>query len=466
MGLTVNNLATLSLLNILNRTSAAQDNVLLRMATGSRINRAADDPAGLVAVASLDAELTSVNAGISNNQRTDALLDVLDGALSRISSLLSDIQSLAIASASDASLTADELAANQAQIDDALKAINLIVTNTKFNGIRLLDGSLAIDSSLSGTAGSITDIRVFSRTPSSQSTTLVVKLETAASGAVATSVMTTSASEDTTFTVQGKLGTAVITALSTENLSSVAYKINQATAQTGVSAVVSGTVLNLYSTDEGSAAFVRTRLVEGSGVNEVSDYGSDAVVTVNGQNTAVDGNRVTYSSNGISLSFELGTLSEGGKVGLIVQGDAGGRSGATFQLGTSSATRATLGIDSVHTSLLGNASGGYLATLASGGANSLINNPTQAAAIARAAATQVNTLRGRIGAFQRYQVSSALDSLSSIQEALTEAKTVINDVDYAEESAALSRYNILLQSAVSLLSMINQQRSTVLSLLE
>jgi len=462
MALTVNNVGTLSLLNILNRTSKAQSNVLGQMATGYKINRGADDPAGLLAVTSIDSELTSVNAGIASNQRTDAILGVADGALGQIASAISDIQRLANESAHEAGLTADEIAANQAQIDDALAAIDRIVSSTQFNGKKLLDGSLGINTNV-GTAGAITDVKVFSRTPGSSDVALTVQRVSAASAAVVTSVMTTSASADSSFSVQGKLGTAVITALSTENVSSVAYKINQAKAQTGVSAVVSGTHLNLYSTDTGSDAFVRTKLIEGNTVQDKSDSGIDAVVTVNGQATAVDGDHVNYSGGGISVAFDLGSLTS--TVTLTVKGSGDGRSGATFQLGTNANTRATLGIDGVYTAALGNATEGYLRSLGSGGANSLINDPSQAATIARVAANQVATLQGRIGGFQKFQVNTALNSLNDTKEGLETAKGVINDLDYAVASAELNRQNILLQSAMSLLGLANQQSSQVLSLL-
>lgn len=463
MGLTVNNVSTLSLLNILNRTSTAQESVLYRMATGHKINRGADDPAGLLALASLDSELTAVNAGIQSNQRTDALLGVADGALGQISSLLEDIQTLASQSSNDAGLTADELAANQAQIDDAISSIDRIVSNTQFNGLKLLDGSRAINTTV-GTAGAITDVKVYSRRAGSDDTTLTVERESAASNAVVTSVMTTSTTEDTTFSVQGKLGTAVIEALSTENVSSVAYKINQATAQTGVSAVVSGTVLNLYSSDKGTDAFVRTKLIDGSGIADDSDYGADAVVTVNGQQTAVDGDHVAYTANGISVSFELGTLTS--TVVLTVKGNSDGDSGATFQLGTNSDTQATLGIDGVYSAQLGNATEGYLKSLVSGGGNSLLDDPAQAATVARVAASQVATLQGRIGGFQKFQVRTALDSLTDTKEALSKARGVIDDVDYAVETAELNRQNILMQSAISLLGVASQQSAQVLSLLQ
>ncbi len=463
MGLTVNNVTTLSLLNILNRTSAAQENTTYRMATGHKINRGADDPAGLLAITSLDSELTAVNAGIQSNQRTDAFLGVADGALGQIGSLLDDIQRLANESANSAGLTADELAANQAQIDDAISSIDRIVSNTQFNGKKLLDGSLAINTTV-GTAGAITDVKVYSRRAGSDDTTLTVERESAASNAVVTSVMTTSTSEDTTFSVQGQLGTAVITALSTENVSSVAYKINQATAQTGVSAVVSGTDLNLYSAEKGADAFVRTKLIDGGGVTDDSDYGTDAVVTVNGQQTAVDGDHVAYTANGISVSFELGSLTS--TVVLTIKGDSDGDSGATFQLGTNSGTRATLGLDGAYSAQLGNATDGYLKSLVSGGGNSLLDDPAQAATIARAAAAQVATLRGRVGGFQKFQVRTSLDNLNDTREALEKAKSVINDVDYAAETAELNRQNILMQSAISLLGVAAQQSAQVLSLLK
>ena len=61
MALTVTNTNTLSLLNILNRNSAAQANTFKQLTTGLRINAGKDDPAGLIALSMLNAELTAVN---------------------------------------------------------------------------------------------------------------------------------------------------------------------------------------------------------------------------------------------------------------------------------------------------------------------------------------------------------------------------------------------------------------------
>lgn len=461
MALTVNNVGTLTLLNILNRTSQAQAAVTERMATGSRINHGVDDPAGLLALKSLESELTATEASINSNQRTDTILGVADGALSQIATLVDEIQRLASETANTAGLSASEIAANQSQIDDALTSIDRIVSNTQFNGRKLLDGSLGIVGT-SSSATKATDVRVFSRKSGSTDTTLTVKLTTVASAAGVSQVMTAVPTADTTFSIQGKLGTAVISVNNGEALSSISWKVNQAAAQTGLSSTWVAGNLRIWSKDKGAAAFVRTQLITGSGVNNKSDTGVDAKVTVNGQAAAVDGNDVSFNGGGVGVSFQIGTMAAGSTVTLTIKGNTG----ATFQLGNNSNTQATIGIDGLFSAQLGNATLGYLSSLGSGGANSLLSSPANAAAIARKATEQVATLQGRIGGFQKFQVRTALNSLNDTKEGLETARGVIQDVDYAVETAELNRQNVLMQSAMQLLGLANQQSAQVLALLQ
>jgi flagellin len=466
MALTVNNLGTLSLLNILNRTTQRQDNILHQMATGSKINRGADDPAGMLALTKLDNELTAVDAGITNNTRTDAVLGVADNALTEIGNLIDEIQRLANETTNDAALTAEEIAANQAQIDDALSSIDRIVSTTNFNGKKLIDGSMGIFHEV-GTAGKITDIKVYSRRSDLDAAgiSLSVKLNSAAEYATAVGVRTGGDANDGTIAVTGKDGTAIVSYVAGETAASTVARVNQSVAQTGVSAHLSGGAMHLYSRDKGADAFVRVKLIEGGGVSDSSTSGKDADVTVDGMNTAVDGDHVAFTANGIQVAFEVGTLGTGSTVSLTVQGDGDGKSGATFQLGTNSATRLTLGLEGVYSAELGTAAAGYLKSLGSGGTNSLINDPNQAANIARIASRQVATLQGRIGGFQKFQVRTSLNSLNDNKEGLEKAKSVIRDVDYAYASSQLNREQVLLQSAMSLLGLANQQAAQVLTLL-
>jgi len=463
MGLTVNNQNTISLLNILNRTSSQQTATLRRLSTGVNINRGADDPAGLIAVNSLSAELTAVESAIANGQRANSVLSTADGALNEITSLLSQIESLAASSTSSGGLSAAEIAANQSQIDAALNSINRIVSVTSFNGKKLLDGSQSIRATASD--ADVSDVKVYSRPSNTSSQALSINVITAAtraSAVVATSAGAIAASE---FTVTGRLGTATITASTTDNLAAVRDKIIAAASETGVSAHLVGSSLVMRARDFGAGGFVQASRISGdTDVQNVSyTAGVDAVVNVNGQQAYVDGLNVHFNTNGTSGSFVIGT---GGNVSASSQGNiniSGG--GQTFQLGTTTSTQATIGITGVFTHQLGDAVTGYLNTLRSGGANQLSANANNAVAVSKLALNQVATLQGRIGGFQKFQVESSMNSLNTTREALLEARGAINDVDIARETAELSRQNVLLQSAISLLGVAGQQTSQVLSLL-
>ena len=464
MGLTVTNVNTLSLLNILNGTSAQQSQSLTRLSTGSRINRGADDPAGLIAVQTLSSELTSTNAALENDQRAKSFLSTADSSIKEVSSLLSTIQSLAAKSTSSGGLTAAEVSANQAQIDNAIAAIDRLVGNTEFGGKRVLDGTQSIRATAS-VPTKVTDVRVYSRPTSTSNQSLAVNVVAAGAVASATLVSNPTTVSAAQISVAGNLGTATIGITAGDTLAQIAAKVVAAANDTGVSATVNGTDIRLQSRGYGSSQFVSASYISGDadfGTGVAYTKGTDAQVTVNGQNAFVDGLRVSFNSNGFSGEFTL--TSTGNVVGGAGNVDVAG-GGATFQLGTSTQTQATIGIAALFSQNLGDSVTGYLSTIKSGGANDLANNPGQAVSIAKAALNQVATQQGRIGGFQQYQVETSINSLNATKEALTNARSIIRDVDFAAETSELSRQNVLLQSAVSLLGVASQQSSQILQLL-
>jgi len=467
MGLTVFNANTLSLLNQINQISMAQSLSMTRLSTGSRINTGADDPAGMIALQSLSAELKATEAAIDNGQRADAMLGVADAAMGEVSTLLNEIVSLASASTSSGGLSQAEIAANQAQIDQAIGAIDRIVRTTQFNGKKLLDGSQAIRTSVTAGAGNVSDVRIYSRSSNQASSTVQVEVDTAAAKAQKDSYATTSASTATTLLISGELGTATIDIAASENLSSVAASINAVTTETGVvaSAASDNTSLHLVSQEYGSDAFLSVQNLSGDSTNfgdQARTEGTDAVATVNGSLVTGDGLDISVNTNGISGSFTI--TSAGNDVGDTATISISG-GGATFQLGTQSSTRATIGIESPISYKLGTATLGYLSSLKSGGSNSLTSDANQALTIAREAVNQVAVARGRVGAFQSLQVRTSVNSLTATKTSLSSARSQIADVDYAEETAELGRQNILLQSAMALLGVANQQTASILSLL-
>jgi flagellin len=467
MGLASYNVTMLSLLNRINQLSQAQALSLARLSSGSRINKASDDPAGLIALQQLDAERTAVTAAIDNAQRADAMMTVAEGAMGEISDLLLEIESLAVESTSTGGLTQAEIAANQAEIDQAVQSIDHIVRTTSFNGQRLLDGSLSIRTTVSTGSDNVSDVHVHSRPSSQTSSALYVAVTTAAAKAVVEEYATTSAAQATTISITGALGTATIEITAGQNLSAVAAAINVVSSETGVaaSATTNNSALHLASLEYGSDAFVIVQNLSGDDTNFADQSqvsGTDAVVTVNGQTATTSGLEVYHSANGLSATFNLTeTGNQAGRTAAIdIQGG-----GATYQLGTDATGRTTIGVDAPLSHLLGSSDLGYLSSLKTGGANSLSTDANAAVAIARQAVGQVATARARIGAFQSYQVDTAVNSLTATSEGLSSARSLIADVDYAAETAALNRHSILLQSALALFGLVNQQASQVLSFL-
>ncbi len=467
MALTINNTNTLSLLNILNRTTNAQSTSLQRLSTGFKINKGADDPAGLIAVQSLNSELKAVDSAISNGQRANSVLDVADGALTEVSSLLGDIESLAAASTSSGGLSASEVAANQSQIDSAVDALDRIIRTTQFNGSRLLDGTQSIRATASNTA-KVQNVKVFSRPSNTSNQTFAV--DVTAAGTVASATLGSFTAADSTdvsaatFSIAGSTGTATITVSGTDTLANVRDKIIATASDTGVSASVSGNTIHIQSRSFGTDKFISAQFISGDQdfLTVAHTTGTDASVTVNGQAAFVDGLNVSFSSNGTSGEFDLTTAGNvvAAAGNLTITGG-----GQTFQLGTSTSTQATIGVAGLFSHQLGNSTLGFLNTLKGGGANDLSTDANNAVAIAREAISNVATQQGRIGGFQKFQVQTSINSLGATKEALKGAVGVINDVDFAAETSNLSRQNVLLQSAISLLGVASQQSSQVLSLL-
>ncbi len=488
MAITITNTNAVNLLNILNRNMAAQSNTLRQLATGKRINSGKDDPAGLMAVSALRTELTAIDGALSNNMRTDSILTVADSAIAEISSMLQEIETLVINSNSAANLSNAEIAANQSQIDDALAAIDRLVRTTDFNGRRLIDGSQAILTA--GVTGNsdLNGVRVFSRSQSTSDTTITVTRVASAQVASATFAFAGGAartSGQTEVAVAGTLGTATISFSSGLTQAEIVTQINAAKDQTGVSAIQGSNNIELSSTTLGRDAFVSVSVLSGGEINtsygtSTSDgdttnniqnvskqEGVDADITINGQNTGADGLDISYSANGLSLEFTLGTsFGTGGTAAESTTFTVKASGGATFQMGTTTATRATIGIDTLATYDLGGGNGTRrMAELKSGGAADLRTDAGAALTAVREAISEVNSVRGRLGGFQKYQVGTAINQLQAIQVGLQEAASLIEDTDFAKATTRLNQENVLISSSISLLGLANQQSSLILALL-
>ncbi|MGB7329698.1 MAG: flagellin [Rubripirellula sp.] len=268
---------------------------------------------------------------------------------------------------------------------------------------------------------------------------------------------------DVVFELAGSSGSEVFNIKAGTSLQQVVDQINLVTDATGVSASVDGDDLKLNSETYGSDSLVDLRILEqGAGGTFASarKSGTDVVATANGRLASGSGNSISINTSTLSLSA---SVAEGftGSAQFSINGG-----GAQFQLGPDvvSNQQARIGISSVSSARLGGASG-KLYELGSGESASLANDPSKAAQIVDEAIAQTNSLRGRLGAFQSTTLDSNLVSLKETAANLQEAESSIRDADFAQESAKLTRAQILVQSGTNVLSLANQNPQTVLSLL-
>src|ERR671912_1303858 len=136
------NVASLTAQRGLSRTQKQLNSTLQRLSSGLRINRGADDPAGLIASEGLRSEISGITQAIDNSQRASNVISTAEGALGEVAAMLLNIKDLVVEAANSGALSPDEIAANQLQVDSAVESITRISNTTTFAGLKLLDGSL------------------------------------------------------------------------------------------------------------------------------------------------------------------------------------------------------------------------------------------------------------------------------------------------------------------------------------
>ena len=464
---------------------------LERLSTGLRINRGADDPAGLIASESLRTEIRGLSTAISNSERTINVISTGDAALGEVSKLLLQIKSLVVQSANDGALSDEEISANQDQVDALLVSIDRIANSTQFNGKKLLNGELGYVVDGQNT-NNLARLQIFGArvpansaltvnvqvTQSAQTAQLTIGTAGAGTGIAATGGGTVSAGNNITIEVRGTRGTEIFNFSSGTTLSTIAAAVTATGDLTGVNATASATGIAFNSTQFGSNEFVSVRTLSGTfdlnpgdGGSGSADFdldnGRDAQVFINGQQASVDGLVARIRSGGLDLVADLsqtfGTTSGGSDSFNIVGG------GANFQIGpnVNSDGRVSLGIPSLNPSNLGTSDAGFLNTLGSGRTAALTDSTNLPAAeqIITAAIGQVTTLSGRLGGFQANQIETNLNSLRVALENVTASESAIRDTDYSTEVSNLTRAQILQQSTTRVLGIANQIPQSVLSLL-
>ncbi|MDA0835584.1 MAG: flagellin [Planctomycetota bacterium] len=303
------------------------------------------------------------------------------------------------------------------------------------------------------------------KTSSATSITITVELATGASGTISSTA------------------TQVAAALNTDDdskdlVSVVAEGTGGGTAATfAKTAIADGTnaYLTLSSSDYGSNQFVDINVLSGTFATTLDgttaanrDTGVDIGVRINGQQAQGKGLTASVKSAALdaAMSFTEAANTASNTSALTITGG-----GTLFQIGAeaNASGQIGIGIEAINTARLGGISG-KLYELGSGAGKSLLDvgdtvNGDDLVSIIDDAISKVSNVRGRLGAIQKNVIDTNISVLGVALENISEARSQIMDTDFAEETANLTKGQILSQAGISVLSIANQNPSQVLSLL-
>ena len=477
-----NNIPSMVALRNLQNTDAAQARTLERLSTGLRINRASDDPSGLVISEQLRSQISSLEKAVQNASFARNMINTAEAALNEVNDLLIKIRESAVFALNTGGASVEQINAEQSAVDQAIEAIDRIAATTRFATRNLLNGESAFN--VRSQASAIVDLRPISvqfdmrTSQTTYSLSVTTSAEQARIAAVASGGTAVASGGPLVLRITGNLGTEEINLPSGATLSSFQDAVNILRGNTGVYA--SGGYM--YSERFGDSAMIRVQQISGTGtftgadgritgVNDfVDDFGVDAEAYLNGAAGRANGNDLTFVSPFFTGSIALQPLTTAGTYQFTIK-----QSGLVFQLSNRGVPtdQAIIGIPSVYSSNLGIetrttggiTTGGFMNTLVSGGTNDLHNKPANALTILDAAINQISDIRAFLGAFVNDNVEPAIRELGVHIENLQASESDIRDLDFATETARLTRNTILFQAGISVVAQSNAIPQAVLQLL-
>src|SRR3990172_3205491 len=134
------NIASLNAQRNLNTSQSALQTSLQRLSSGLRINSAKDDAAGMAISARMTSQINGSNQAVRNANDGISMAQTAEGAMIQITDNLQRIRELAVQSA-NASNSASDRAALNAEASQLISEIDRVATNTSFNSVKLLDGT-------------------------------------------------------------------------------------------------------------------------------------------------------------------------------------------------------------------------------------------------------------------------------------------------------------------------------------
>ena len=461
------NLQAMNANRMLNVTTGQQAKSTEKLSSGYRINRAADDAAGLTISEKMRKQIRGLDQASTNAQDGVSSVQTAEGALTEVHSMLQRMNELAVQAANGTNSKESDRQAIQDEIDQLTTEIDRVAETTKFNEIYLLKGDNASTKNVymkghdAGLKGALTD--------SAKSATFV--MDTLKAG----DKYKIAGKEYTIGSSKTEITTAINAFATADNeitIDGISYTYKDANGgkaagwykdgdQTnGTAIVVADTVKG------GSKASVNGKdytAMTDQDANDIDDDDSSVITAAEAKKKI---KAELLAANSIGTVNGDATVSDGADAAgkttyTITKGYATGADTLSFNLHVGAdadmTNKITVDIDVMNSANLGVK--GLNVTDATGTA------ATYAVDAISDAIAKVSSQRSALGAVQN-RLEHTIDNLDNIVENTTTAESRIRDTDMAEEMVEYSKNNILAQAGQSMLAQANQSTQGVLSLLQ
>ena len=514
-------------LNTQRHLAKAQNNLnnsLQRLSSGLRINTAKDDAAGLAISQRMTAQIRGLNVAQRNANDGVSMAQTAEGALSEMGDILQRVRELAVQSANATNSAGDRKSLND-EVNQLVAELNRFANTTEFNGMKLLNGDNSVAAFQIGAnanqtiTATTTDFRtnkygsyqVGNATVTSSGATAGkgVSISNAVSGNASLQVTGAAVSAAGTMTLNGPNASGSVSLTTADSAADIASKINsqdltgiKATAKTEVmigfstgdyvieisttnatstsanteTAQISFSVPKIGSDTVGSSAEALT-----DAVNAFNEQSSKTGITakLNDAKTGIilendEGKNINVTLKSTANTIYMGNQSTGATAAISNKGST---TGTTFtaagQVTLDSSRSYSVTTDSKLKVQYGVLSGGSTGTGVTIGSElqrvdsldiTTIKGANDAIHICDSAIDAVNAQRAKYGALQN-RFEHTISNLQTSHENVSAARSRIQDADYAAETAALSRNQVLQQAATSMLTQANNLPQNILTLL-
>lgn len=425
--MTVINTNTSSLVarDAIQRNDRAMSSAMERLSTGSRINSAKDDAAGLAVAERMSSTVGGLNMAVRNANDAISLLQTAEGATNEISNMLSRMRELAVQAASG-TYTATDRAALDLEFGALMDEIDRIAANTEWNGSAILAGNGSLE-----TANELVNSKDI-QLGADASQTMNLSLKSWRTKVARDSNMTAADGTDR------------------DGLDNVNKFIIDFGAITNGQTIIVAGLTATAGTDGATAGEVAAFFAQESDAGQ----GNDAANKITRTSGAITGFSTSAVANTDQVTFTATTAG----TGLSVTGTSTGHVQTGGSGGTSNNSAYSSTVSSVESGILFYGSTPTRIDITS------VANATQAITELDAAINGAAAEKAKLGSFMS-RLQHASDNLQNISTNTQASLSRIADADYAKETTELARTQIISQASTAMLAQANQVKQTVLALL-